>query len=161
MIFQIFYDTLRDDSCQSGIMRMSSLQTSTELTVTPSLVSYQQCHNEFLLKLNWLFPPQDGRLRSGDHILRIGDTDLYGMGSEQVAQVLRQCGNKVKLVVTRGPVDETPSVSAIMPVVLPTVNEHQVRGSCFTLNYNRNIIYILTMTKCYTFKLISWFAASL
>uniref|UniRef100_A0A673CWE0 Multiple PDZ domain protein n=1 Tax=Sphaeramia orbicularis TaxID=375764 RepID=A0A673CWE0_9TELE len=57
---------------------------------------------------------QDGRLRSGDHILRIGDTDLYGMGSEQVAQVLRQCGNRVKLVVTRGPVDETPSVSALV-----------------------------------------------
>uniref|UniRef100_A0A8C9ZXK9 Multiple PDZ domain crumbs cell polarity complex component n=1 Tax=Sander lucioperca TaxID=283035 RepID=A0A8C9ZXK9_SANLU len=70
---------------------------------------------------------QDGRLRSGDHILRIGDTDLHGMGSEQVAQVLRQCGNRVKLVVTRGPVDENPSVSAVMPVVLPTVNE-QVRG---------------------------------
>ncbi|XP_044039683.1 multiple PDZ domain protein-like isoform X4 [Siniperca chuatsi] len=68
---------------------------------------------------------QDGRLRSGDHILRIGDTDLYGMGSEQVAQVLRQCGNRVKLVVTRGPVDENPSVSAIMPVMLPTVNEQQ------------------------------------
>uniref|UniRef100_A0A665XFJ9 Multiple PDZ domain crumbs cell polarity complex component n=1 Tax=Echeneis naucrates TaxID=173247 RepID=A0A665XFJ9_ECHNA len=68
---------------------------------------------------------QDGRLRSGDHILRIGDTDLYGMGSEQVAQVLRQCGNRVKLVVTRGPVDENPSVSAVMPVVLPTVNEQQ------------------------------------
>uniref|UniRef100_A0A3Q1IXQ5 Multiple PDZ domain crumbs cell polarity complex component n=1 Tax=Anabas testudineus TaxID=64144 RepID=A0A3Q1IXQ5_ANATE len=58
---------------------------------------------------------QDGRLRSGDHILRIGDTDLYGMGSEQVAQVLRQCGNRVKLVVTRGPVDENPSLSAVMP----------------------------------------------
>lgn len=68
---------------------------------------------------------QDGRLRSGDHILRIGDTDLYGMGSEQVAQVLRQCGNRVKLVVTRGPVDENPSVSAVMPVVLPTVDEQQ------------------------------------
>ncbi|XP_051285453.1 multiple PDZ domain protein isoform X6 [Dicentrarchus labrax] len=68
---------------------------------------------------------QDGHLRSGDHILRIGDTDLYGMGSEQVAQVLRQCGNRVKLVVTRGPVDENPSVSAIMPVVLPTVDEQQ------------------------------------
>lgn len=68
---------------------------------------------------------QDGRLRSGDHILRIGDTDLYGMGSEQVAQVLRQCGNTVKLVVTRGPVEEIPSVSAVMPVVLPTVTEQQ------------------------------------
>ncbi|XP_077400242.1 multiple PDZ domain protein isoform X2 [Vanacampus margaritifer] len=62
---------------------------------------------------------QDGRLRSGDHILRIGDTDLYGMGSEQVAQVLRQCGNQVKLVITRGHVDENPSVSASTPPLLP------------------------------------------
>ncbi|KAM9836431.1 multiple PDZ domain protein [Aulostomus maculatus] len=68
---------------------------------------------------------QDGRLRSGDHILRIGDTDLYGMGSEQVAQVLRQCGNRVKLVVTRGPVDENPSFSSVTPAALPTVNEQQ------------------------------------
>ncbi|CAI5668724.1 unnamed protein product [Oreochromis niloticus] len=67
---------------------------------------------------------QDGRLRSGDHILRIGDTDLHGMGSDQVAQVLRQCGNRVKLVVTRGPLEETPSAS-VMPVVLPTVSEQQ------------------------------------
>ncbi|XP_077598686.1 multiple PDZ domain protein [Stigmatopora nigra] len=58
---------------------------------------------------------QDGRLRSGDHILRIGDTDLYGMGSEHVAQVLRQCGNRVKLVITRGQVDENPSVSTSAP----------------------------------------------
>ncbi|XP_057711139.1 multiple PDZ domain protein [Corythoichthys intestinalis] len=62
---------------------------------------------------------QDGRLRSGDHILRIGDTDLYGMGSEQVAQVLRQCGNRVKLVITRGHVDENPSVSTSAPASLP------------------------------------------
>uniref|UniRef100_A0A8C7I9E7 Multiple PDZ domain crumbs cell polarity complex component n=1 Tax=Oncorhynchus kisutch TaxID=8019 RepID=A0A8C7I9E7_ONCKI len=53
---------------------------------------------------------QDGRLHSGDHILTIGDTDLYGMGSEQVAQVLRQCGNRVKLVITRGPPEETSIV---------------------------------------------------
>ncbi|XP_029615969.1 multiple PDZ domain protein isoform X8 [Salmo trutta] len=64
---------------------------------------------------------QDGRLHSGDHILTIGDTDLYGMGSEQVAQVLRQCGNRVKLVITRGPPEETSTV----PMVLPTVTEQQ------------------------------------
>ncbi|XP_077445158.1 LOW QUALITY PROTEIN: multiple PDZ domain protein-like [Stigmatopora argus] len=58
---------------------------------------------------------QDGRLRSGDHILRIGDTDLYGLGSEHVAQVLRQCGNRVKLVITRGHLDENPSVSTSAP----------------------------------------------
>ncbi|XP_029409798.1 multiple PDZ domain protein isoform X5 [Nannospalax galili] len=58
---------------------------------------------------------QHGRLCSGDHILKIGDTDLAGMSSEQVAQVLRQCGNRVKLVIARGAVEETaqPSSSAI------------------------------------------------
>uniref|UniRef100_A0A8C8GDN4 Multiple PDZ domain crumbs cell polarity complex component n=1 Tax=Oncorhynchus tshawytscha TaxID=74940 RepID=A0A8C8GDN4_ONCTS len=43
---------------------------------------------------------QDGHLRSGDHILKIGDTDLYGMGSEQVAKVLRMLLGK--LVTARG-----------------------------------------------------------
>ncbi|NXC70632.1 MPDZ protein, partial [Anhinga anhinga] len=51
---------------------------------------------------------QHGRLCSGDHILKIGDTDLSGMSSEQVAQVLRQCGNRVKLVIARGPIEEPP-----------------------------------------------------
>lgn len=57
------------------------------------------------------------------------------MGSEQVAQVLRQCGNRVKLVVTRGPVEETPP-SAVMSVVLPTVTEQQVK-----LKYARDLIH--------------------
>ncbi|NWW71917.1 MPDZ protein, partial [Climacteris rufus] len=57
---------------------------------------------------------QHGRLCSGDHILKIGDTDLSGMSSEQVAQVLRQCGNRVKLVIARGPVEEPP-----LPAVPP------------------------------------------
>ncbi|NWI11735.1 MPDZ protein, partial [Crypturellus soui] len=51
---------------------------------------------------------QHGRLCSGDHILKIGDTDLAGMSSEQVAQVLRQCGNRVKLVIARGPIEDPP-----------------------------------------------------
>uniref|UniRef100_A0A3P8UBM5 PDZ domain-containing protein n=1 Tax=Amphiprion percula TaxID=161767 RepID=A0A3P8UBM5_AMPPE len=60
------------------------------------------------------------------------------MGSEQVAQVLRQCGNRVKLVVTRGPVEENPS--AVMPVVLPTVNEQQVRSNAeaFDVSLTKN-----------------------
>ncbi|XP_048148761.1 multiple PDZ domain protein isoform X20 [Corvus hawaiiensis] len=57
---------------------------------------------------------QHGRLCSGDHILKIGDTDLAGMSSEQVAQVLRQCGNRVKLLIARGPVEEPP-----LPAVPP------------------------------------------
>ncbi|KAH0628323.1 hypothetical protein JD844_009312 [Phrynosoma platyrhinos] len=57
---------------------------------------------------------QNGRLCSGDHILKIGDTDLNGMSSEQVAHVLRQCGNRVKLVIARGPVEE-PVPPAVPP----------------------------------------------
>ncbi|XP_078485360.1 multiple PDZ domain protein [Ciona intestinalis] len=49
---------------------------------------------------------EDGRLKSGDHILRIGEEDLMNMGSEEVAQVLRQCGAHVRLIVARGPVDD-------------------------------------------------------
>ncbi|XP_066036937.1 multiple PDZ domain protein isoform X6 [Chamaea fasciata] len=65
---------------------------------------------------------QHGRLCSGDHILKIGDTDLAGMSSEQVAQVLRQCGNRVKLVIARGPVEEPllPAVPPGTPVATPT-----------------------------------------
>ncbi|XP_069386088.1 multiple PDZ domain protein isoform X2 [Paralichthys olivaceus] len=44
---------------------------------------------------------RDKRLRSGDQILRIGDTDLAGMNSEQVAQVLRNAGTRVKLLIAR------------------------------------------------------------
>uniref|UniRef100_A0A8B9J3F8 Multiple PDZ domain protein n=1 Tax=Amazona collaria TaxID=241587 RepID=A0A8B9J3F8_9PSIT len=73
---------------------------------------------------------QHGRLCSGDHILKIGDTDLAGMSSEQVAQVLRQCGNRVKLVIARGPIEE-PSPPAVPPCT-PVPNstpEKQVNAS--------------------------------
>ncbi|XP_017774513.1 PREDICTED: uncharacterized protein LOC108561189 isoform X2 [Nicrophorus vespilloides] len=49
---------------------------------------------------------RDGRLQSGDHILQIGEVNLRGLGSEQVASVLRQCGVHVRLVVAR-PVEST------------------------------------------------------
>lgn len=44
---------------------------------------------------------RDGRVQSGDHILQIGDVNLRGLGSEQVATVLRQCGPQVRMVVAR------------------------------------------------------------
>eukprot|EP00076_Gallus_gallus_P003456 NP_001243052.1 multiple PDZ domain protein [Gallus gallus] len=68
---------------------------------------------------------QHGRLCSGDHILKIGDTDLTGMSSEQVAQVLRQCGNRVKLVIARGPVEEPPppAVPPGTPVPITTTEK--------------------------------------
>ncbi|VTJ86173.1 Hypothetical predicted protein [Marmota monax] len=56
---------------------------------------------------------QHGRLCSGDHILKIGDTDLAGMSSEQVAQVLRQCGNRVKLMIARGAIEETTAPTSL------------------------------------------------
>ncbi|XP_040096323.1 multiple PDZ domain protein [Oryx dammah] len=56
---------------------------------------------------------QHGRLCSGDHILRIGDTDLAGMSSEQVAQVLRQCGNRVKLMIARGAIEEATAPASL------------------------------------------------
>lgn len=44
---------------------------------------------------------RDERLMSGDHILQIGDVNLFDMVSEQVASVLRQSGTHVRLVVAR------------------------------------------------------------
>lgn len=51
---------------------------------------------------------RDGRVQSGDHILQIGDVNLRGLGSEQVATVLRQAGSQVRMVVAR-PVEPTSS----------------------------------------------------
>ncbi|XP_032152710.1 inaD-like protein isoform X9 [Sapajus apella] len=68
---------------------------------------------------------RDGRLQTGDHILKIGGTNVQGMTSEQVAQVLRNCGNSVRMLVARDPTGEvsvTPPAPAALPVALPTVD---------------------------------------
>uniref|UniRef100_A0A8C8VQB2 PATJ crumbs cell polarity complex component n=1 Tax=Pelusios castaneus TaxID=367368 RepID=A0A8C8VQB2_9SAUR len=77
---------------------------------------------------------RDGRLRTGDHILQIGGTNVQGMISEQVAQVLRNCGNSVKMVVARDPVCEI-TVTPPTPVSLPVgaLPFSQVRGDTNTL----------------------------
>ncbi|XP_031459360.1 inaD-like protein isoform X2 [Phasianus colchicus] len=62
---------------------------------------------------------RDGRLRTGDHILQIGGTNVQGMSSEQVAQVLRNCGNSVRMVVARDPkceMTESPPAPVSWPV---------------------------------------------
>uniref|UniRef100_A0A8C3IR38 Multiple PDZ domain protein n=1 Tax=Chrysemys picta bellii TaxID=8478 RepID=A0A8C3IR38_CHRPI len=69
---------------------------------------------------------QHGRLCSGDHILKIGDTDLAGMSSEQVAQVLRQCGNRVKLVIARGPIEEPPPPAHLFIPILSSPSVRQL-----------------------------------
>ncbi|KAG5888596.1 hypothetical protein JTB14_004778 [Gonioctena quinquepunctata] len=63
---------------------------------------------------------RDGRLQSGDHILQIGDVNLRGLGSEQVASVLRQCGVHVRMVVAR-PIEsanaEFQTLGSLAPIV--------------------------------------------
>uniref|UniRef100_UPI00398F6A5C multiple PDZ domain protein isoform X9 n=1 Tax=Pristiophorus japonicus TaxID=55135 RepID=UPI00398F6A5C len=91
----------------------------------------------------------DERLQSGDHILKIGDTDLLGMGSEQVAQVLRQCGNRVKLVIARGAVEDSlaaaPQGLPALPSVPPVAEEPEpfcsadVDGEVFDVELTKDI----------------------
>ncbi|XP_030033173.2 patj homolog [Manduca sexta] len=63
---------------------------------------------------------RDGRLKSGDHILQIGDVSLVEMGSEQVAGVLRASGSRVRLVVARAadPAAAHPSPAPLVPARL-------------------------------------------
>ena len=60
---------------------------------------------------------QDGKLKSGDHILQIGDIAVRGMTSEQVASVLRQSGINVHLIVARGLNEFQPESDPLSPVV--------------------------------------------
>ncbi|XP_067452151.1 inaD-like protein isoform X2 [Thunnus thynnus] len=46
---------------------------------------------------------KDGRLRTGDHILRIGATPTGGLTSDQVVKVLQGCGSHVTMLIARDP----------------------------------------------------------
>uniref|UniRef100_A0A452UIX7 InaD-like protein n=1 Tax=Ursus maritimus TaxID=29073 RepID=A0A452UIX7_URSMA len=86
---------------------------------------------------------RDGRLRTGDHILRIGGTDVQGMTSEQVAQVLRNCGNSVRMLVARDPVGAisvTPPTPAALPVALPAVAHRSPSDSSLFETYDVELI---------------------
>ncbi|XP_062959711.1 inaD-like protein isoform X2 [Cynocephalus volans] len=87
---------------------------------------------------------RDGRLQTGDHILKIGGTNVQGMTSEQVAQVLRNCGNSVRMVVARDPTGEisvTPPAPAALPVVPPAVaNKSPDSDSSLFETYNVELI---------------------
>ncbi|XP_031824862.1 inaD-like protein isoform X2 [Sarcophilus harrisii] len=81
---------------------------------------------------------RNGKLQTGDYILKIGNTNVQGMSSEQVAQVLRNCGNFVRMVVARDPIGEisvTPPTPTTLPVValpsVPTCNQSSVNASLF------------------------------
>ncbi|XP_068077317.2 multiple PDZ domain protein isoform X1 [Danio rerio] len=51
---------------------------------------------------------KDGRLRSGDLLLSIGDVDVSEMGSEEVAHELRVAGTHVRLIIAREITDSDP-----------------------------------------------------
>lgn len=63
---------------------------------------------------------KDARLQSGDHILQIGDVNLRGLGAEQVASVLRQAGQLVRMVVAR-PVEPTSADFHTLEYAAPIV----------------------------------------
>ncbi|XP_043099362.1 multiple PDZ domain protein isoform X2 [Puntigrus tetrazona] len=56
---------------------------------------------------------KDGRLRSGDLLLRIGDVDVSSMGSDEVARELRLAGSYVRLIIARETTDGdlSPSIA--------------------------------------------------
>ncbi|KAK6188757.1 hypothetical protein SNE40_004870 [Patella caerulea] len=67
----------------------------------------------------------DGRLRSGDHILQIGDVNVRGMSSEQVALVLRQSGSHVRLIVARSILEPPPYQVPHAPIIAThALDEH-------------------------------------
>lgn len=68
----------------------------------------QMLHLDFICFLVWLpicllSSNQDRRLRTGDHILRIGTTPTTGLTSDQVVKVLQGCGSRVTMLIARDP----------------------------------------------------------
>ncbi|CAD5115308.1 DgyrCDS4296 [Dimorphilus gyrociliatus] len=62
---------------------------------------------------------RDGRLKSGDHLLHVGEWSVRGMNSDKVAAVLRKAGTHVRLVVARPVLDtsqeiQTPPYSVVI-----------------------------------------------
>lgn len=91
---------------------------------------------------------RDGRLQSGDHVLQIGDVNLRGFCSEQVATVLRQTGAQVRIVVAR-PVEPTSvdyqalaSHAPIIPTKLLTNPEELERHLIQTAAYTSTVPYL-------------------
>ncbi|XP_077572688.1 inaD-like protein isoform X2 [Stigmatopora nigra] len=64
---------------------------------------------------------RDGRLRTGDRLLRIGATPAEGLGSDEAAEALRACGTHVVLLVARDPrgVRAPPPPPDSAPVIAP------------------------------------------
>ncbi|XP_048832409.1 inaD-like protein isoform X2 [Brienomyrus brachyistius] len=79
---------------------------------------------------------KDGRLRTGDHILRIGETPTQGLASDQVVRVLQGCGSRIRMLIARDPLGglhappPPPPAPAVAPVsTLPPVPGPSRRGT--------------------------------
>ncbi|XP_073907969.1 multiple PDZ domain protein isoform X19 [Castor canadensis] len=90
---------------------------------------------------------QHGRLCSGDHILKIGDTDLAGMSSEQVAQVLRQCGNRVKLMIARGAIEEATAPTSFGITLSSPSSTPELRVDASTQKSEESETFDVELTK--------------
>ncbi|XP_063057037.1 inaD-like protein [Engraulis encrasicolus] len=62
---------------------------------------------------------KDGRLRTGDHILRIGSTSTQGLASDQVVRVLQECGSHVRMLIARDPLRASSQAPAPPPPPAP------------------------------------------
>ncbi|KAJ8735567.1 hypothetical protein PYW07_007187 [Mythimna separata] len=85
---------------------------------------------------------RDGRLKSGDHILQIGDAHLMEMGSEQVAGVLRASGSRVRLVVARA---ADPAAQPPHPAPLVPASRRTPRRSCLPGQYRYPQAHLMEM----------------
>ncbi|XP_018582275.1 inaD-like protein isoform X2 [Scleropages formosus] len=97
---------------------------------------------------------KDGRLRTGDHILRIGDTPTQGLASDQVVRVLQGCGTRVRMLIARDPLVEArpppppPPAPAAAPVSsLPPIPPVTPRRGSRTPNLEGYEIHEVTLRK--------------
>uniref|UniRef100_A0A3B3RC58 PATJ crumbs cell polarity complex component n=1 Tax=Paramormyrops kingsleyae TaxID=1676925 RepID=A0A3B3RC58_9TELE len=75
---------------------------------------------------------KDGRLRTGDNILRIGETPTQGLASDQVVRVLQGCGSRIRMLIARDPLGgphvapPPPPAPAVAPPNLDGYEIHEV-----------------------------------
>ncbi|KAK3561941.1 hypothetical protein QTP86_019064 [Hemibagrus guttatus] len=95
---------------------------------------------------------KDGRLRTGDHILRIGDTPTQGLTSEQVVQVLQACGSRVRMLIARDPLGnaQPPPPPPHAPTTAPSASmlpPIPARRTSKTLNLEGHEIHEVSLKK--------------
>ncbi|CAG9808015.1 unnamed protein product [Chironomus riparius] len=102
---------------------------------------------------------RDGRLQCGDHVLQIGDVNLRGFSSEQVATVLRgsQQNGSIRLIVAR-PIEPTSpdyqmisSTAPIIPTKMLTGDPEELDKTLQSAGYIATNASTSTMTNASSF----------